>query len=187
MSDQRARLVAATALVFAREQAPTVAAVAKLARASRNTFYEYFDDLEHARAAGELRARRRLEDALRAAEQRARTPVERWREIVQAWLGWVLESPAESQLLVVGDARGLSAAGRELEAAFTRSLALVRASGLNGGSQDATRVTAVAAAAEVLARALVVEQLSKPDADATAAERQRLERALVDVAVRLLR
>jgi len=146
MSQQRTRVLAATAVVFAQGPARTVAAVAKVARVSRNTFYEYFDDLEHARAGAALRARQRLEVALGEAQRRARTPVERWRELAQAWFEWVLEFPAEARLLVVGEARGLSVAGRELEAALTRSLVLMRVSGLSTPAPDAVRVTAVAAA-----------------------------------------
>ncbi len=187
MSDQRARILKATALVFARTEAPTVAAVAAAARVSRNTFYEYFDDLEHARAGASLRARKRLEVALGDAQRRTRTPVERWRELAQAWFGWVLEFPAESRLVVGAEVRGLSEAGRELQAAFTRSLALMHASGLNTPTPDAVRVTAAAAAGEVLARGLIVETLTTSDARPAAPERSRLERALVDIAVRLLR
>ncbi|HTQ02926.1 MAG TPA: hypothetical protein VMI54_03675 [Polyangiaceae bacterium] len=187
MSEQRARLTSATAIAFARNAAPTVATVASVARVSRNTFYEYFDDLEHARGAGEARARRRLEVALREAEQRARTPVERWRELVQAWVAWVLEFPEESRLVLAGRDSGLSVAGGELAGAFTRSLALARAAGLNAATQDAIRVTAVAAAAEVTARALSVEQMTTEAGAMSAPARERLERALVDIAVRLLR
>jgi AcrR family transcriptional regulator len=186
MSQQRTRVLAATALAFAQGGVPSVAAVAKLARVSRNTFYEYFDDVEHARAAAALRARQRLEAALGEAQRRARTPVERWRELTQAWFGWALVFPAEARLVLTGEAQGLSEAGRELEGAFTRSLGFMRASGLNTPTPDAVRVTAVAAAGEVLARSLIVEAASADDAS-SAGPRQRLERALVDIAVRLLR
>ncbi len=189
MTEQRSRLISAAAVVFVMGSAPTVAAVAKAARVSRNTFYEYFDDLEHVRAAGELRAQRRLQAALGVAERRARTPVERWREIIRAWLDWVLEFPAESQLILTVKTGGMSAAGHELEIAFSRALAIARASGLGGASQDATatRVMAAAAAAEVLARSLIAERMSTTDEVPTARERQILERSLVDIAVRLLR
>jgi AcrR family transcriptional regulator len=187
MSHQRARVLAGTALVFAGSEAATVAAVAKVARVSRNTFYEYFDDLEHARTAAALRARQRLDAALADAQRRARTPVERWRELAQAWFGWVLESPAESRLIVGGEVRGLSEAGHELQAAFTRSLGLMRASGLNTPTPDPVRVIAVAAAGEVLARGLIVETLNTADASSSTPQRPMLERALVDIAVRLLR
>lgn len=186
MSEQRSRVVAATAVVFAGERPPTVAAVAKVARVSRNTFYEYFDDIEHARAAAALRAHQRLEATFKGA-QLSRTPVERWRELTRAWFGWVLASPAEARLLTASDVGGLSPAGCELEAAFTRSLSLVRASGLNAPSADAVRVTAVAAAGEVLARALAAEELAAADVNGHAPELQRRESALVDIAVRLLR
>jgi len=78
-------------------------------------------------------------------------------------------------------------AGRELEAALTRSLVLMRVSGLSTPAPDAVRVTAVAAAGEVLARSLIEETLATAEASQSTSPRQRLERALVDIAVRLLR
>jgi AcrR family transcriptional regulator len=187
MSQQRGRVLAATAIVFAQTAGPTVAAIAKVARVSRNTFYEYFDDLEHARSGAAQRARHRLDVALGEAQMRARTPVERWRELARAWFGWAVEFPAEARLVLGSDVRGLSEAGRALEGALTRSLGLMRASGLTAPSPDAVRVTAVSAAGEVLARSLIADAMADADAGQSAPQRQGLERAFVDVAVRLLR
>lgn len=174
-------------MAFAEEHVPSVAAVVKRARVSRNTFYEYFDDLEHVRAASEQRGRARLVVALQAVEQRARTPVERWRELSRAWLAWLLDFPAEARLATASTPTGLSSAGRELEAALMRSFALIHGSGLDADSDDALRVRAAAAAAEVLGRSLIAEQLTESAVGPNAAQRERFERALVDVAVRLLR
>jgi AcrR family transcriptional regulator len=82
---QRARLLSATAVVLATEPAPTVAAVIRVAGVGRNTFYEYFDHFEHARDAlfGELE--RWLVEALRAAEESVRTPVEAFRSLSARW------------------------------------------------------------------------------------------------------
>src|SRR4051812_21174997 len=104
--EQRMRLLAATAISLAKEPAPSVAHVVKLARVSRNTFYEYFDDLAHARTAVAQRSQQRLEQQLRVAEQRTRTPVERWRALVHAFLEWVSSAPAEALLCLQGSADG---------------------------------------------------------------------------------
>jgi AcrR family transcriptional regulator len=186
MSEQRNRLVAATALAMACEQTPTVASIVKLAGVSRNTFYEFFDDVEHARAAGKVRSQQRLEHALRAAEQRSRTPVERWRALAQAWLDWALDWPVEASLILQGGTAALSAAGRELEGALARSIVTLRASGLVVAGDSASHVTAVAAAGEVFARKLVAKQMTKVEWESGATARDALERAIVDIAVRLL-
>ncbi len=185
--EQRARILAATAAALAADAAANVAAVVKLAGVSRNTFYEYFDDLAHARDVVERRAEQRVEQTLRAAEAQTRTPVERWRALVHAWLGWALGAPAEARLILRDPASGLSAAGRLLEAGFARSLATLRASGVGGAEQGALRITAVAAAGEAFARGLAARPPEELHGARAERDRERIERVLVDVAVRLLR
>jgi len=189
--EQRARLLSATALAIAR--APegsevTIGSVVGLAGVSRNTFYEYFDDLAHARVAAEQRAEHRLLARLRAAEEQTRTPVERWRALSQAWMSWVAGSPAEALLCLERVRAGLSSAGLALEAACSRSLDTLRSSGIRAQDPDGARVTAVAAAGEVLARRFVADwSRLAPGPARLDGERERMERALADVAVRLLR
>ena len=185
--EQRARILSATALALAADATATVGAVVKLAGVSRNTFYEYFDDLEHARDGAERRAEQRVVQALRAAEQQTRTPVERWRALAHAWLAWAVAAPAEARLILRESGAGLSAAGRSLEAGFARSLATLRASGVGGAEQDALRITAVAAAGEAFARRLAARPPAEVEGARGAREQERVERALVDVAIRLLR
>jgi AcrR family transcriptional regulator len=185
--EQRARILAAAAAVLAANPSATVGAVVQLAGVSRNTFYEYFDDLDHARGAVEHRAAQRIEQALRAAEQQTRTPVERWRALVHAWLDWALDAPNDARLMLSEAREGVSMAGLALEAALARSLATLRASGVGGAEQDALRVTAVAAAGEAFARRLAARRPAEVDGARTRREQTRFERALVDVAVRLLR
>lgn len=182
--EQRARLLTATAIARWREHVPTIASVVRRAGVSRNTFYEYFDDLEHAVTAAEQRALAQLVKSLRAAEARSRTPVERWRALAGAWFEWMSAAPADAALCLKS-AAGLSNAGRAFEAALTRSLATLRAAGIPMRTQDDLRVTATAAAAETFARSLS-ERADLGEAHG-ASERARIERALVDVAVRLLR
>jgi AcrR family transcriptional regulator len=190
--EQRSRLLAATALALAsvgEAAGPTIASVVKLAGVSRNTFYEYFDDLPHARAAAEQRAEHRLLARLRAAEEQTRTPVDRWRALSNAWMSWVAAAPAEALLCLDRVRPGLSSAGRALEAAGSRSLATLRASGIRSADPDGARVTALAATGEVLARRFVAEWLraATPSPGGSEQARQRVERTLADIAVRLLR
>lgn len=189
IQEQRARLLGATALAIVGAPEPndvTIANVVKLAGVSRNTFYEYFDDLAHARAAAEQRAEQRLVALLRGAEERTRTPIERWRALSHAWMAWVASAPAEASLCLDRARSGLTVAGGALEAACSRSLETLRSSGIRGQDPDGSRVMAVAAAGEAMARRLVAEwsTLSPARLDS---ERERIERALADVAVRLLR
>jgi AcrR family transcriptional regulator len=185
-------LLSATALALAsvgEASEPTIASVVKLAGVSRNTFYEYFDDLPHARTAAEQRAEQRLRARLRTAEEQTRTPVERWRALSHAWMSWVAAAPAEALLCLDRVRPGLSGAGRALEAACSRSLETLRASGIRAGDPEGARVTALAATGEVLARRFVAEWLraATPRPARPERERERVERMLADVAVRLLR
>ncbi len=186
--EQRERLLAATALALGRDAQATIGSVVKLAGVSRNTFYEYFDDLANARAAALGRAVHRLSALLKAAEARTRTPVERWRALAHAYLEWLLLAPAEALLCLASARVGLGTAGQELQAAFSRSLSTVRASGVRTQDRDGLLVTAVAAAGEVLGRQIIAERAgSAGDSVRGDRERDRYERAIVDVAVRLLR
>ena len=184
-------MLSATALATARSSErtePTIADVVKLAGVSRNTFYEYFDDLAHARSAAQQRAEHRLSVRLRAAEEQTRTPVERWRALSHAWITWVATAPAEALLCLDLVRAGLSPAGRALEAACSRSLETQRSSGIRVEDPQGTRVMAVAAAGEVMARRFVANWLGEPPSAARLdGERERMERALAEVAVRLLR
>ena len=185
--EQRARLLSATALAFAREEAPTIASVVKIAGVSRNTFYEYFDDLAHARAAAVERAQRELVRRLRSAEERTRTPVERLRSLTRAWLAWATAAPADAALGLQAGRDGLAPAARELEAAFARASSMLRASGVKAPAHDALRVTVLAAGAEVLVRRLLALGTATDDGEPTRADVERTERTLAEAAVRLLR
>jgi len=187
--EQKARLLSATALSLARNRDATIADVVRVAGVSRNTFYEYFDDLAHARVAAEQRALHRLTTELRGAELQTRTPVERWRALVHAFMSWVLAAPADALLCLEGVRVGLSIAGSALETAFSRSLSTVRASGVRAQDQDGLRAVALAGAGEALARRVIAERWKDPAVESgrLERERERVERALVDAAVRLLR
>lgn len=195
IAEQRERLVEATALAAAYEPSVSVASIVRRAGVGRNTFYEYFDDIAHAVEAAESAALRRVEQSLRDAESTSRTPVERWRSLARAWLAFAGTEP-ESMLLVLGvDMRATRATSKGavvLEAALVRSLETLKSAGVTSPPASAERVLAVAAVGEVYARACARHALAAapaglPQGVSDDVELERLERSLVDVAVRLLR
>jgi len=196
LAEQRERLIAATALASAQDALPSVASIVELAGVGRNTFYEYFDDVKHALEATETAVLRRIEQALRDAEAMSRTPVERWRSLARAWLGFAETEPAPMLLTLRIEARSEGASSRGaalLDAAFMRSLETLRSAGVTAVA-GAERVLAVASVGEAFARGLARARVSAQGRENNAFravdgawERDRLERSLADVAVRLLR
>jgi len=183
--EQRDRLLTATALVLAAGATPTITAVVNLARVSRNTFYEYFDDLEHARVAAVLRAKQGVARALTRVEISARTPVERRRALARAWFDWIGSEPADAALILQATTGALSEAGAAFEAALRRSVADARALGVSVVAPDRSMVLAVAATAEAFGREVAGGRFES-EANERAA-RDLLERTLVEVSLRVLR
>ena len=120
-AEQRERLLLATASAFV-QQRPGVSGVIALAGVGRNTFYEYFDDFEHALEAVSTRAQARLELGCRTALERARTPIERLRSISRNWCSALLEVRDEAAVLLCAEQRTpeqpLSPAGRVLAVSY---------------------------------------------------------------------
>jgi AcrR family transcriptional regulator len=198
LAEQRERLLAATAFVVAREASPSVTSIVRRAGVGRNTFYEYFDDVPHAIAAARLAVVRRITELLEDAESAARTPVERWRSLARTWLAFAEQEPEAMRCVLAIEARAtdpLSSAALVLEAALVRSLDTLRNAGVTSPPPGSERVRAVAAVGEAFARVISRTPLAADDPDPGpprstregAWERERLERALADVAVRLLR
>ncbi|HEX6766687.1 MAG TPA: hypothetical protein VF103_14435, partial [Polyangiaceae bacterium] len=196
LAEQRERLMAATTLAVAHEAAPSVASIVRRAGVGRNTFYEYFDDVERAVEATRVTVLRRIDEALRRAESSARTPVERWRSLAHAWLDFADSDPGAMLIALRVDGPASGASGTAvLEAAFERSLETLRSAGVASPPASADRVLAVAAVGEAFGRGLARTQISVSDepspgvsrAVSRSFERERLERSLVEVAVRLLR
>lgn len=158
--------------------------VVGLAGVGRNTFYEYFDDVAHARREAESAAWRRVDAKLRAAEQLARTPLERVRGLARGWFDACEAEPAEFSLMLTPRGAEVSRGAELLRAAFERGLLQLQASGMVGASEP-TRLLAVAVTGEALARRRAGQLLeAAPEASA---ERDALLRGFVDVALRLLR
>lgn len=166
-----------------------MAAVIRVAGVGRNTFYEYFDHFEHARDALFVEIERWLVDALRAAEQSVRTPVEAFRSLAATWFTLATEQPAQ-WLAVSGiapsDSRAISLAGIVFAAALERAVSEFARRGVIARPPDRVRAMLVAAAAEALARPLARDALSARSNEPAANALERARTLLVDTAVRLL-
>jgi AcrR family transcriptional regulator len=194
LAQQRERLLAATADAFAREASPSVSLIIERAGVGRNTFYEYFDDVTHALDAAKSLVLRRIEQSLRAAEGVSRTPVERWRALARAWLAFAEDEPSAMLLALSVERAATSSAAAVLEEALARSLETLRSAGVAAPPASADRLLAVAAVGDAFARQLARAHVAADPgttesaaASSAGSERERFERALVDVAVRVLR
>ncbi len=79
---QQERVIAAIAALAGAGRELSVANVVEQAGIGRNTFYEYFDDLEHGLAAIDARVRGALNARIESALRLARTPLERMRALL---------------------------------------------------------------------------------------------------------
>ena len=177
---QRERVIAALATLSAAGRVVTVASVVEFAGIGRNTFYEYFDDIEHALVAIRGRALREFSSRSANALQTARTPLERIRVLARAWAESLAENPSLARL-------ALQAAPEFVHAAQLSTLAqhLVSVLGADQaarsalpGLADPLRVTAVAAAFDAVSRVHAQRRSLTVD---------ELQHVLSDVSLRLLR
>jgi AcrR family transcriptional regulator len=179
-AEQRERVVAAIVEVAADGRELSVASVVEAAGIGRNTFYEYFDDVEHALRAISGRARSDFMSRVDTALQLARTPLERVRALARVWAESLIADPAVAKLALRAepssrDPAQLSALGRHLAEVLENEV--VSRSALPGLS-DRLRTTAVAALFDVVGRAQLADGPMAPE---------ELQRVLADLAVRLLR
>ena len=176
---QQERVITAIVTLAAAGHHLTVGSVVEHAGIGRNTFYEYFDDVEHALAAVVARARSELNQRIDEALQPARTPLERVRALARAW-SESLSASREPMLIALrappgpDNAAGLSPLARcvvtVLESDPTSRSALP-------GIGDQLRVVAVAAAFDCVSRAHLAGEPASED----------LPRTLAELALRLLR
>ena len=173
---QQERVLAAVAAVALAGRELSVASVVEHARIGRNTFYEYFDDVEHALAAINGRARRELVTRVESALLLARTPLERIRALARAWAESVSVN-SDFAMLAVSARRGsaeLSVLGRCIVAVLEGEL---ESRSALPGLGDRLRTTAVAAVFDAVTRVHL----------ATSSPAEDLPRTLADLALRLLR
>jgi len=177
---QRERVIAAIAALSAAGSELSVARVVELAGIGRNTFYEYFDDLEHALTAIQTRALRDVDLRMQAALQSARTPLERVRALARVWSEALLENAPQMKLALraqaqASEATQLSVLGQHLAAVLN---AEIEARSALPGLADPVRVSVVAALFDTVSRAhLNVRAMSDDE----------LQRALTEWSLRLLR
>lgn len=179
-AEQRDRVLAAVVAIAASGQELSVGSVIGHAGIGRNTFYEYFDDVEHAsrtvdtRVRGELVAR--VESGLRAA----RTPLERLRALARAWSESLFSNAPLGRFALRSrrpgvDPAELSGLGRymltvlEAEVEFQSPLP---------GLSDRLRTTAVASVFDSVSRVHLADDLAAAD---------ELQRLLTELSMRLLR
>jgi AcrR family transcriptional regulator len=157
----------------------TVARIIEQAGVGRSTFYEFFDSPAHLLEQLEQRLLRALEAALEQALTQARTPLERIRAIIRAWLFELEAHPIEAAIALRGrpGSQLLSPAGRLLHQVLERASRAARLDGVGGfGATDELSTLAAAAAIELLSRRHVG---GEPLRDA--------QRTLTDIMTRLLR
>jgi AcrR family transcriptional regulator len=177
-TEQRDRLVQATAHAFATGPL-TISRIVSAAGVGRNTFYEYFDDPEHALQLVEARALRALEHRALHELEAARTPLEKLRALARAWFTELEAEPLAFRVALreAEPARGvtLSAAGRLLSNILVRVIEQSRSAGMKT-RPSALKIVAAVAAAEAFSRARLSDS-----------EPRQYETELVEVMSRLLR
>jgi AcrR family transcriptional regulator len=153
---QRERLLRAVARAFVEKQA-NVSRVTELARVGRASFYEFFDDFEHALSAVRSVALDSVERALEQALIRERAPVAALRALASDFLSAVSAWP-DAALVALGSAvEEASPMGRCFSSALSHWLETTRRSGLVPPARDDTRLLLATGAAEAMARRAALE------------------------------
>jgi AcrR family transcriptional regulator len=177
---QRERVIAAIAAISASERELSIASVVEAAGIGRNTFYEYFDDLEHALHAVNARVLSDFAARVAAGLQTARTPLERMRALARVWTENLLENSAQVRLALraqteLAEATQLSVLGQHLASVLTAEL---EARSALPGLAEPLRVAVVAALFDAVSRAhFGVRSMSS----------EEMQRVLADWSLRLLR
>jgi len=177
---QRERVIAAIAAIGATDRELSVASVVQLAGIGRNTFYEYFDDLEHALATIKGRALREFAPRVAAAMEAAGTPLERIRSLARVWAHNLLDNRAQVKLALraqaeLTEATQLSVLGQHIAGVLNAEL---EARSALPGLAEPLRVGVVAALFDTVSRAhLNVRPMTADE----------LQSVLADWSLRLLR
>lgn len=177
---QRERVIAAIAAITATDRELNVGNVVELAGIGRNTFYEYFDDLEHALVELKGRALRDFAPRVALAMQAARTPLERIRALARVWAENLLENPAQAKLALRAqaeliEATQLSVLGQHIAGVLSADL---EARSALPGLGEPLRVAVVAALFDAVSRAHLNVRAMTGD---------ELQRVLAEWSLRVLR
>src|SRR6188768_767645 len=174
---QRERVIAA---LGATDRELSVAQVVELAGIGRNTFYEYFDDLEHALAAIQSRALRDLSLRVESVLPAARTPLERIRALARAWAENLSENPGQVKLALRAQAELIEATQLSVLGQYLAGLLSAELEGRSAlpGLAEPLRVAVVAA---------VFDAVSRAHLSVRAMTAEELQRVLADWSLRVLR
>jgi hypothetical protein len=155
--------------------------VAALSRVGRASFYEFFDDFEHALSAVKVTATDGMQRALRAALERERAPVAALRALATEFLGTLHAWPEAAFVALASNVSETSALGRCFAQALERWLESTRGAGLVTHLGDTTRVLLATGAAEAIARRAAIAAATR------SARRVEDAQKLADALLRLLR
>ena len=177
---QRERVIGAIAALSAAGRELNVANVVELAGIGRNTFYEYFDDIEHALVAIKSRAVRELATLFEAALQSARTPLERVRALARAWVENLARDPVLMRL-------ALQAQPELLEPTQLSALARHLATVLEAELEARAALPGLAEPRRVFVVAAAFDSVSRAQGSLGTLPDEELQRLLADLSLRLLR
>jgi AcrR family transcriptional regulator len=156
----------------------TVADVVSIAGVGRNTFYELFDDVEHAVGAAEDVSVGEIERELDRATNEARTPIDRLRRLSGAWLT-VVSAHGDFVRSVVERERPVpDRLGAALRARLSETLTIAKEAGAIAQRPEGARLIAVTGAFRAVA--LEIAQSGRTDVSRDA-------EILVDVTLRAFR
>jgi AcrR family transcriptional regulator len=177
---QRDRVIAAILAISATNRELSVASVVELAGIGRNTFYEYFDDLEHALVSIRSRALRDLAGRVDVALNAARTPLERVRALARVWADNLLENPAQVRL-------ALRAQAELIEATQLSALSQYLSRVLSAQFEARSALPGLAEPLRIAVVAALFDTVSRAHLNVRAMSSEELQRALVDWSLRVLR
>jgi AcrR family transcriptional regulator len=177
---QRERVVAAITALIGSERALNVANVVGLAGIGRNTFYEYFDDIEHALISIKTRALHDFSARVELALQSARTPLERVRALARAWTEHLFDAPTLAQVALRAQSEATEPTQVSALAQYVVKVlgAEVEARSALPGLNEPLRVLVVAALFDAVSRSHFAVRSSSAE---------ELQRVLSDLSLRLLR
>ncbi len=170
----------AVALAFV-EREPSVSRVAALSRVGRASFYEFFDDFEHALGIVRSLSIDGLDRALDAALTRERAPVAALRSLTQEFLESLQRWPEASLVALASDGEETSPLGRSFERALRRWFGASQSAGLITPGSDPDRLLLATGAAEAFARRVAIRAAAGAPAVLDAGKQ------LSDALLRLLR
>jgi len=163
------------------ERDPSVRRVALLSRVGRASFYEFFDDFEHALGVVRSLTTDGLDRALDAALSRERAPVAALRALSRELLESLERWPEASLVALASDGSETSPLGRSFERALRRWSSESRSSGLITLQGESERLLLATGAAEAFARRAALRARARMPAAFDAGKQ------LSDALLRLLR